>query len=423
LAYAGEWDSSNHKKKQQKAMNEWSGYQAETTTNRRKSLPNRLDDNADENKMSSRRRLSFGEYSTAWEAETARTPRKSVAESPLKRRPRKSLTESPAIERTPRKSQTGTPNADMDRKSRKSFTGTPNADTERKSRRSLTGTPTAAKWVQKHPGGVDPSMAPSLATIFQPKLTQKHLDKELATWMQRNGHQAADAKVVSLCDSNCSAGGRLATVMLRGNVFLIDLQAPEGSAKYVVVDAQTRSAWPALKQSITSALEGALKRPFAEFIHALWNALPVDEGPEAKHSQHPVAVEIKQTFRAEDVTVTGYAEDSFVEDSVPCTIGLDQAQSLPDKSRARSFCQWLNNRKPLWRLNPGNENISWDFPLSKCEKREYLFLSVSADRDEISQENLNLKEEVAECWNEFEYQNQVLMEKNQDEQVPESEHY
>lgn len=252
---------------------------------------------------------------------------------------------------------------------------------ERKPRKSLTGT----KWV--------PKAVPTLASMLQPKLTQKHLERQLASWVKSSRLSASDARVVALCDGETS-GRQVASVMLLGNEVLVEMDSPAGSAKHVVIGAWTRSAWPALQHSIASALQACSGNNFKEFIGALWAALPAVQ-------QGSVNSNIVKEAEVAEAHVT-LAEESPEQDAAPCAVGLEQAQELPHQSCARQFAHWLNDRQPLWRIGASGDQ-AWDFPLSKAEKREYLFLTTSAECTELREENSDLKASEAALLNEIEF--------------------
>lgn len=184
--------------------------------------------------------------------------------------------------------------------------------------------------------------------------------------------------------------------MLLGNEFLVEMDSPAGSAKHVVIGASTRSAWPALRQSIASALQAGSEKHFKEFVAALWAALPVQE-QESTDSKS-----ITEAMKAEDSAP--HVEDLPEQDAAHCTVGMDKAQELPDQSCARQFAHWLNDRQPLWRIGAGGDRaVAWDFPLSKSEKREYLLLTTSAECTELREENADLKASEAALLNEIEF--------------------
>jgi len=261
-----------------------------------------------------------------------------------------------------------------------------NEDVERKPRKSLNGT---KQWV--------PKAVPTLASMLQPKLTQKYLERQLASWVKQSGHSASDARIIALCDSEGS-GRQLASVMLRGNECLVELDAAAGSTKHVVVGAWTRSAWPELKNSISSAVQACAGQSFNEFIGALWLALPVLEQAVEGSCEASEAV---QSFQAE--CPASFSQDAFYQDAVQGAVAMDQSDDLPDPSCARQFALWLNDRQPLLRISPGDSTIAWDFPLSRAEKKEYLFLTTSAECNELREENSDLKASEAALLNEIEF--------------------
>jgi hypothetical protein len=243
--------------------------------------------------------------------------------------------------------------------------------------------------------------------MLQPKLTKKHLEKQLASWAKLWGHALTDASILSLSDVRGSTG-QVVSVNLRGNVFLAELQAPSGSAQRVVVDAQTRSAWPALKTSISSALEVASKRPFTDFITALWSALPPpEETAEEMTEDVNLAPEEAQRYRVEDNMTD--AGDSDAEAEQSCTVQESgnaelcmEAETAP-KSDAQLFCQWLHDRRPLWRYDTSVGKLAWDFPMSKTEKREYVLLNTMGELDECKDDMECVKEDNANLLNEVEF--------------------
>eukprot|EP00930_Biecheleria_cincta_P066558 TRINITY_DN5271_c0_g1_i1.p1 TRINITY_DN5271_c0_g1~~TRINITY_DN5271_c0_g1_i1.p1 ORF type:complete len:657 (-),score=137.03 TRINITY_DN5271_c0_g1_i1:146-2116(-) len=319
------------------------------------------------------RRASFGEL-PATQADACGSP---------KRKPRMSL-QSPKAQ--------GETCESPKRKPRMSVAGASpskakNEDAERKPRKSLNG---SKQWV--------PKAVPTLASMLQPKLTQKSLDRQLTSWVKLRGLSPSDAKVIALCDGEVS-GRQLASVMLRGNECLVELDAPAGSAKHVVIGAWTRSAWPELKNSISSAVQACAGQSFTEFIGALWLALPV---PEVAVEGSRESCEAEQSFQTE--CPASSSKDSFIQDAVQCTAAaMDQSDDLPDQSCARQFALWLNDRQPLLRLSQGDSTIAWDFPLSKAEKKEYLFLTTAAECNELREENADLKASEAALLNEIEF--------------------
>lgn len=238
-----------------------------------------------------------------------------------------------------------------------------------------------------------PKAVPTLASMLQPKLTQKYLERQLALWVKQSGHSASDARIIALCDSEGS-GRQLASVMLRGNECLVELDAPAGSTKHIVVGAWTRSAWPEFKNSISSAVQACAEQSFNEFIGALWQALPVPE-------QAVEGGQAVQSCQAE--CPASFCQDAFNQDAAQRTVAMDQFDDSPDQSCAREFALWLNDRQPLLRISPGDSIIAWDFPLSRAEKKEYLFLTTSAECNELREENSDLKASEAALLNEIEF--------------------
>eukprot|EP00931_Biecheleriopsis_adriatica_P074932 TRINITY_DN488_c0_g1_i2.p1 TRINITY_DN488_c0_g1~~TRINITY_DN488_c0_g1_i2.p1 ORF type:complete len:612 (+),score=132.76 TRINITY_DN488_c0_g1_i2:59-1894(+) len=349
------------------------------------------------------RRASVGGYSTT----------QADCGSPMKRKPRMSLPPAAAQadcgSPTKRKARMSLPPAAAQaddcaspkRKPRMSVAGaSPKVkdDTEKKSRKSLTG---KKEWIPKEVQ----KAVPTLASMLQPKLTQKHLEKQLAAWVKKGGHSPSDVKLVALRDGE-ESGRQVASVNARGNEFLVELDTPAGSTKQVVVGAWTRSAWPALKHSISSALQVSSQQNFTDFIGSLLLALPVlEEGCEDRSSPCKAPEPVTSDNAAP------YLQDDDVEDDMPVLVGMDQAETLPDQSGARQFCHWLNDRQPLWRVTPGNRTVSWDFPLSRAEKKEYLWLTTEAECTELREENAELKASEAALLEEIEFCN---LEKDQE---------
>lgn len=409
------WNQSGYQSEAASTQNDWGCNWAPdgTPRSRRKSVSNQS-----KSETMTSRRASFGGFpaasanpigSPAWDAhDGARSRRKSISEKSTsgamtsrrasfgglpttadtcgspKRKPRQSL-QSPRAQAESCESPNRKPRMSV------AGAGTSNAkdeDTDRKPRKSLNGT--KQQWVPK---------VPTLASMLQPKLTQKHLERQLASWVKLSGHSPSEAKVITLCDSEVS-GRQLASIMLRGSECLIELEAPAGSAQHVVVGASTRSVWQELRNSITAAVQACAGQSFKEFLGALWLALPV---PDKAVEGSLETSKVEQSFQTD--CPASFAKDSCTPDAMQCTVEMDQSDDLPNQSGARQFALWLNDRQPLLRMSQGDSTIAWDFPLSRAEKKEYLLLTTSAECNELREENLELKASEAALLNEIEFCN------------------
>merc|ERR1712187_137678 len=88
-------------------------------------------------------------------------------------------------------------------------------------------------------------------------------------------------------------------------------------------------------------------------------------------------------------------EDEISDDLAQITrVGQDQTKRLPKTSRARSSCEWVNSRQPLWRFDPAGDGLAWDFPQTKSEKRELLFLNLLAEGNAMKMECAGLQSEL-----------------------------
>eukprot|EP00928_Gymnodinium_smaydae_P075416 TRINITY_DN5842_c0_g1_i1.p1 TRINITY_DN5842_c0_g1~~TRINITY_DN5842_c0_g1_i1.p1 ORF type:complete len:681 (-),score=99.65 TRINITY_DN5842_c0_g1_i1:246-2288(-) len=251
-------------------------------------------------------------------------------------------------------------------------------------------------------------------------ISMQTLKETVNAWAQSRRILADDVRIISL-SAGTDGKNHAVSLLLRAVEIIVDLDAAN-SAECVAVGAHTRMPWPALKRCIRTALETTQGLSFTEFLDAVWLSWPASEEDEAslldRESWVPAPTSPprpSQTFNSEnrlgDVSVA-IDEDFFEGDDefdLPLTpVGLNKVQDMPVDSTARSFCSWLNRRRPLWRFDGDGNGIAWDFPQSKTEKRELLLLNVLAEGEELKCENADRKAEQEALLNEVEVCNMEL---------------
>eukprot|EP00403_Amphidinium_massartii_P011076 CAMPEP_0178421126 /NCGR_PEP_ID=MMETSP0689_2-20121128/26488_1 /TAXON_ID=160604 /ORGANISM="Amphidinium massartii, Strain CS-259" /LENGTH=359 /DNA_ID=CAMNT_0020042631 /DNA_START=51 /DNA_END=1127 /DNA_ORIENTATION=+ len=63
------------------------------------------------------------------------------------------------------------------------------------------------------------------------------------------------------------------------------------------------------------------------------------------------------------------------------------ATASQDQQRSNTFVEWLRWKKPYFRFEGNSEHCGWDWPLSKCEKRELLMLIMATHEQDARDGN------------------------------------
>eukprot|EP00928_Gymnodinium_smaydae_P049452 TRINITY_DN33197_c0_g1_i1.p1 TRINITY_DN33197_c0_g1~~TRINITY_DN33197_c0_g1_i1.p1 ORF type:complete len:677 (-),score=102.23 TRINITY_DN33197_c0_g1_i1:325-2355(-) len=254
------------------------------------------------------------------------------------------------------------------------------------------------------------------------ELSTQTVEQEISSWAASRLSPAVDVRLLSLSPTETPAL-HTASILFCSMEVLVDVEAASESG-LVVLDARTHTPWPTFQHAIGMALETTKGLGFSEFLDAVSRAWPHTDEQKRKPLSHesPTSpnMPLSETINASGCDM-GFADLSLpIDEEVleiddddafepPITpLGVGRVQDLPAESAARSFCGWLNRRRPLWRFDANGNGVAWDFPQSKTEKRELLLLNVLAEGEELKSENYDRKIEQEALLNEVEMCNMEL---------------